>query len=213
MSVTEQSETIITEYKQFNVESFGNDLLSKVDSEIKGLAAKQQANTAENQGKVDGYSKLHDEHKSLQKENTDAHEARKGLFDAMNEENTAYSKFAQEAAQEHAGLRDEITSKEHPLRVLQNEVQNLNLDNKNLQLVIDTEAALREAKAQAELNAVTTVNTDLKDQTQRLENDIKEEREKKGEAKKILDDLNGKQKFLVLKIPWFTFLCILTICF
>lgn len=196
MSVTEQSETIITEYKQFSVETFGKELLSTMDSEIKSLADSQQANTSENQAKVDGYSKLHDEHKTLQRDNTAAHEARKGLLNSMNDDNNDYAKFAAAAVEEHAQLRGDITEKEHPLRVLQNDVQNLNLDNKNLQLVIDTEAALREAKAQAELNAVTTVNTDLKDQTQRLESDIKEERSKRADAKKILDELSGKSKWL-----------------
>lgn len=202
MSTIEIRETIVTEYKQFNIESFGSELTSKLDGELKSLSAARQANTDESNKLVDRYANLHNDHKALQKENTDAHEGRKATLDAINKDNNDYSHFAQSAAEEHSKLRDDITSKEHPLRVLQNEVQLLHLDNKNLQQVIDTEAALREAKAQAELSAVTTVNTDLADHTKRLEQDINEEKSKKDDAEKILKELQGKNNSSLLqRIP------------
>jgi chromosome segregation ATPase len=188
-------ETIVTEYKQFNIESFGTDLTTKLDGEIKTLSDSRQANTDESNQKVDRYAGLHNDHKALQHENTEAHEARKAVLGAINDDNNDYAHFAKEAAGEHSKLRDDITSKEHPLRILQNEVQLLHLDNKNLQQVIDTEAALRDAKAQAELSAVTTVNTDLSELTKRLEKNISEENEKKNDAEKILKELQGKIHF------------------
>ena len=94
---------------------------------------------------------------------------------------------------------------------MRNEVAILGLENKNLQLVIDTEAALREAKGKAEIVAVTSVNKDLKDQTKRFEDDIKEERARKDDAHKFLADLTSEYlnlfwvwllSILVLSILW-----------
>ena len=204
MSVTQQTETIITEYKQFNVQEYGNELKNQLDNEMKTLADVKKTNTDESNAKIDGYATLHDEHKDLQKENTDAHKSRQANFDTLIEENNSYAQFATEANNEHAGLRDDIANKENPLRVLENEVKLLDLDNKNLQLVIDTENELRNAKAQAELSAVTTANTDLKDLTQRLESNIQEEGNKKGEAEKILKELQGNF-FKILSFKQFGF--------
>lgn len=193
MSTTvERYETIITEYKTFKVSEFGTTLTDTLSTEISDMTKRQAQNINENTQKIDGYEQLHGDHKSLQKDNTKGHEARKRLFDDMNKVNNDYSKFALDAAQEHNGIRGQITSTEHPLRVLQNEVTNLHLDNKNLQQVIDTEAALRKAKAEAELEAVRRVNDDLKLQTDRLQKDINEETSKRADAQKILDELNGE---------------------
>lgn len=59
-------------------------------------------------------------------------------------------------------------------------------------MVVDTEAALRTAKANAEVQSVTTVNKDLKTQVDWLQRNIQDETEKKGQAKRILDDLTAK---------------------
>lgn len=191
----EQYETIITEYKEFRIDTYGEELTNTFNEEVRSLVDKQAANKNENAQKIDGYEQLHNEHKALQNENNAAHEGRKKTLDGINGINNDYSKFANDAVKEHDDLRGKITGLEHPLRGLQNEVTNLNLDNKNLQQVIDTEVALRNAKAQAELSAVTTVHGDLTNQTKRIEKDIDEERSKKSEAQRILDELNGKFYF------------------
>ena len=160
---------------------------------------------------IDALQKLHGDHKNLQKDNTSAHHDRLKTLADVADENKKYGQFANDAAQEHSKLRDTIADKEHPLRVLRNEVAILGLENKNLQLVIDTEAALREAKGKAEIVAVTSVNKDLKDQTKRFEDDIKEERARKDDAHKILADLTSEYlnlfwvwllSILVLSILW-----------
>lgn len=197
----EQYETIITEYKEFRIDTYGEELTNTFNEEVRSLVDKQAANKNENAQKIDGYEQLHNEHKALQNENNAAHEGRKRTLDDINGLNNDYSKFANQAVKEHDDLRGKIAGLEHPLRGLQNEVTNLNLDNKNLQQVIDTEVALRNAKAQAELSAVTTVHGDLKNQTERIEKDIDEERSKKSEAQRILDELNGKFYF-ELSLSW-----------
>lgn len=73
------------------------------------------------------------------------------------------------------------------------------LDNKNLQLVVDTEGALRTAKANAEVVAVSSVNNDLKTQVARVNQNISEEQQKRGEAKRVLEDLTKKHNEAVKK--------------
>jgi len=58
--------------------------------------------------------------------------------------------------------------------------------------VVDTEAALKTAKANAEVQSVTSVNKDLKTQVDWLQRNIQDETDKKGQAKWILDDLTAK---------------------
>lgn len=191
-SQTVEVTRIITEYKEFNIGNVRTEHAQIIQKECDDLTNKLRANTDENVALIDRMQKLHEEHKNLQKENNAEHEGKKATLNDIVNENNSYDAFAKAAAAEHAGLRDDIAGKEHPLRVLQNEVAILGLENKNLQLVIDTEAALRDAKAQAEISAVTTVNTDLKDQTQRFENDINEEKARKNDAERLLRELDRK---------------------
>ncbi len=58
--------------------------------------------------------------------------------------------------------------------------------------MVDTEAALKTAKANAEVQSVTSVNKDLKTQVDWLQRNIQDETDKKGQAKRILDDLTAK---------------------
>lgn len=190
--MTEQSTVIITEYKTYDMNIIRNELNGELDAELKVLDAKNQAAKADLNKQIDGYVDLHKDHQELQKINSAGHNARKKILAEIAQDNSDFHNYANAAAEENAGHRTKIADLEAPLRQLQNEVTDLNLDNKNLQLVIDTEAALREAKAQAELSAVTITNVDLKNHSDRLKVDIEEETSKRNEAKRILDDLTQK---------------------
>ena len=190
----EEYERIVTEYKNYDIDALRRELQDDLNREVSNLNRKQDAHKGETTNKVDGYERLQREHKDLQSENNQSHESRKAALAHIQDENTQFDRFAQDAGVQKAQLRTDLADKEHPLRVLQNQVAVLGLENKNLQLVIDTEAALREAKANAETNAVRTVNTDLKEQVNRIETDIIDERAKKGEAKRILDELTSQHQ-------------------
>ena len=190
----EEYEIIVNEYKNYDIDSLRRELQDELNRETSNLNRKQDAHKGDATLKVDGYERLQREHKELQKENNDSHESRKATLAHIQQENTDFDKFAKEAGENKHKLREELANKEHPLRQMQDEVAVLGLQNKNLQLVIDTEAALREAKANAETSAVRTVNTDLKDQVDRIETDILDEKTKKDEVKRILDELTGKHQ-------------------
>ena len=192
---------IITEYKELDIGSIRREHKDILDRETADLSQKISDNTKANNADIDGLQKLDAEHKQLQKDSTAAHHDRLKTLGDITDENSKYSKFANDAAVEHSKLRDTIADKEHPLRVLCNEVAILGLENKNLQLVIDTEAALRESKGKAEIAAVTTVNKDLKDQTARFEADIKEERARKDDVHKILAELTSMYCIFGLILP------------
>ena len=190
----EEYERIVTEYKNYDIDGLRRELQDDLNKEINVLNLNQDAHRGETTKKIDGYERLQREHKDLQRENNEGHENRKAILSHIQDENTKFDKFAHEATEDKSKLRTDLANKEHPLRVLQDQLAVLGLENKNLQLVIDTETALREAKANAEVSALRTVNTDLKDQVSRVETDILDEKSKKTDAKRILDDLTAKHQ-------------------
>ena len=120
------------------------------------------------------------DHQNLQKENLDAGNGRKKVLESIQSDTNAFDTFAKNAIKEKKGLRDNIGDLEDSLRKLNDQLSNLTLDNKNLQLVVDTEAALKTAKANAEVVSVTSVNRDLKSQVDRINQNITDETDKKG---------------------------------
>ena len=191
---TEEYERVVTEYKNYDIDGLRRELQDDLNKEINTLNLNQDAHKGETTKRIDGYERLQREHKDLQRENNEGFENRKAILTHIQDENIKFDKFAHEATEDKSKLRTELADKEHPLRVLQDQLAVLGLENKNLQLVIDTEAALRESKANAEVSALRTVNTDLKDQVNRIETDILDEKSKKTDAKKILDDLTAKHQ-------------------
>jgi len=138
--------------------------------------------------------RLQDEHQQLQKDNLAAGKDRRQVLSDITDATNDFDNHAQEATREKRGLRDNLVDLEDTLRRLRDQFSNVTLENKNLQLVVDTESALKDAKATAETQAVTTVNRDLTEQSDRLDRTIEEENDKKGEAKRILDDLTAKHE-------------------
>ena len=142
--------------------------------------------------KIAQYERLHTEHQGLQKENISAGDERRKILGEITDATNTFDQHAQEATREKRSLRDQLGDLEDTLWRLRDNFSNVTLENKNLQLVVDTESALKDAKATAETQAVTTVNRDLTEQSERLDRDITDETAKKGEAKRILDDLTAK---------------------
>lgn len=114
------------------------------------------------------------------------------MLEEIQTDNNQFDQHAKSSIKEKRGLRDNLADLEDSLRRLKDQLSNVTLDNKNLQLVVDTEAALRTAKANAEVQSVSTVNKDLKTQVDWLQRNIQDETDKKGQAKRILDDLTAK---------------------
>lgn len=144
--------------------------------------------------KIAQFERLHGDHQQLQKDNLGAGEDRRKVLTEITDATNDFDRHAQDATKDKRQLRDSLGDLEDTLRRLKDQFSNLTLENKNLQLVVDTEAALKEAKATAETQAVTTVNGDLTVQSERLDRDIAEETQKKGEAKRILDDLTARHQ-------------------
>ncbi len=181
------------EYKNFDIDAFKHEIMNEFDQEVNNKIRVAEANhKAEGEKEIDKYDRLHDEHQSLQKENLEAGEDRKGTLTKIQNENNELDAFAQNAIREKSSLRDNIADLEDTLRRLKDQLSTTTLDNRNLQLQVDNETALAEAKVPAEIQAVTTVNRDLTAQLDRVNADIREEKSKKGEAQRILDDLTNK---------------------
>lgn len=166
--------------------------MDQFNKEESVLNNNESAHKGEGIKKIQQYERLHGDHQNLQKENIDAGNQRKKTLEEIQADNNSFDQFAKTAIKDKRGLRDNLADLEDSLRRLKDQLSNITLDNKNLQLVVDTEAALKTAKANAEVQSVTTVNKDLKTQVDRLQRNIQDETDKKGQAKRILDDLTAK---------------------
>lgn len=181
---------VVEEYKNFDIDGYKRELGDDLEKEISTLTTNEDNHKGEGSGKIEGFERLHTEHQGLQKDNIAAGDNRKRILVEVQTETNSYSTFATEATQEKRSLRDNLADLEDTLRRLKDQLSNVTLENKHLQLVVDTEKALKEAKAAAEVQSLTTVNRDLTAQVDRVTADIQEETSKKDEAKRILDELN-----------------------
>ena len=184
----------VEEYKNFDIDGFKSEIMHEFDKETSVLNQNEDAHKGDGLKQISQYERLHTEHKDLQSQNLKAGEVRKETLDSIQKSTLDHDAYSKDSTVEKRGLRDNITDLEDTLRRLKDQLSNSNLENKNLQLVVDTESALRGAKATAEVTAVSTVNSDLKDQVDRIDLDIKEETEKKEEASRILQDLTTKHE-------------------
>lgn len=155
---------VVEEYKNFDIDGFKREVMDQFDKEASTLVNSENAHKGEGIKKIQGYERLHTDHQNLQKENIDAGNQRKKILETIQSENNSFDVFAKTAIKDKRGLRDNLADLEDSLRRLKDQLSNITLDNKNLQLVVDTESALRTAKANAEVQSVTSVNKDLKGQ-------------------------------------------------
>ena len=183
---------IVQEYKDFDMDGYRKELLGNFTAETDKINLEQDAHKSSLNKRLDELDRLHGEHKGLQKDNERTNKQRREILSKVEEQNTNFDKYAQESIAEKKKLRDQVADLEDTLRKLKDQLSEVQLDNKNLQLIVDTEGALREAKAQAETSAVKTVNQDLRAQIQRLETEMNEERSMKDSSKRVLDDLEKK---------------------
>ena len=123
------------EYKNFDIDAFKHEIMNEFDQEVNNKIRVAEANhKAEGEKEIDKYDRLHDEHQSLQKENLEAGEDRKGTLTKIQNENNELDSFAQNAIREKRSLRDNIADLEDTLRRLKDQLSTTTLDNRNLQL-------------------------------------------------------------------------------
>lgn len=183
---------VVDEYKNFDIDGFKREVMDDFEKEVSGFVSSEDTNKGEGVKKIQQYERLHADHQNLQKENIAAGTERKEILETIQGDTNEYADFAKAATHEKRSLRDNLADLGDTLRKLRYQLSNVTLENKSLQLVVDTEASLRDAKAKSEITAVTTVNVDLKDQVNRVEKNLSEEGEKKGEANRVLKDLTSK---------------------
>lgn len=155
---------VVEEYKNFDIDGFKREVMDSFDKEVSTLNSREAGQKGEGIKRIQQYERLHVDHQNLQKENLDAGDGRKKVLENIQKDTNEFDTFAKNAIKEKKGLRDNIADLEDSLRKLNDQLSNLVLDNKNLQLVVDTESSLRSAKANAEVISVTSVNKDLKTQ-------------------------------------------------
>ena len=188
---TQVTETIVTEYKTFNINSLSDELNTGLQTEIDALNEKTNKSRQEYDKMIDGYQALHQEHKDLQKSNYDGIEPRVKLLSDIGDENDKFYKFAIDIAEENNGYRNKIADLEGPLRKLQDEITDFNKANSHLQSVIDSSSALKDASSTAVVSANSLINDDLQDLNKRLTDNLSEGNYK-DEAQRVLDDLTKK---------------------
>jgi hypothetical protein len=102
-------------------------------------------------------------HKATNQDSDAAALERRAIIQKVNDKNLDFESFTRETTIKKSGLREEMANLEDQLRKLRDRKCELEILNRNLEMIVDTEASLRKAKETAESQAVRAVNTDLKD--------------------------------------------------
>ena len=91
-------------------------------------------------------------------------------------------------------LQDELGELEDTLRKLKDQISEIEIENKNLQLIAETEQSVQDAKNRAEADAVNAVNKDLKELVTRLSTDAEKDISFKEVSERIKKDVENNYK-------------------
>lgn len=81
---------------------------------------------------------------------------------------------------------------ENRLRKLRDRKCEVDISNRNLEIIVDTESSLRQQKDNAEAEAVRAVNSDLKEHITRLETGLRVRGKNSDEPRRLTGDLTAK---------------------
>lgn len=99
------------------------------------------------------------------------HEERRKATEEILAHAENFNAYSKDSADEKRNLRQEFDDHEHQLRNLKDQILETELENKNLQMIAETEQSIQDAKDRAEEDAIKTVNDDLRDMVDRLSRD------------------------------------------
>ena len=150
---------------------FQHELLDHFLEHADELGRHHDEHTSEAVNRIEGYERAQEEYKVLVEDSNNNHEERRTATEQIVEHTKDFDSYTKDSAIEKRALRAEFDDNEDVLRKLKDQILETEIENKNLQLIAETEQSIQDAKDRAESDAVQAVNTDLKDMVGRLSND------------------------------------------
>ena len=160
------------EYSAFDLERFKGDLMEKFLRDTDEIANENDRlrNTATT--KIEDYERSNMDPSDVHFGEDNMMAQRRTIAEQINQTNREFDRTTKEATSEKKKLREEMADLEDELRKVRDQLAETELENQNLQTIVDAVKDIQASQKDAEMNAVRTVNIDLKDQIQKLEHEL-----------------------------------------
>lgn len=154
---------------------FKHELLDHFNDRADEFSKEHDFHTNNAVNKIEEFERTQEQHRELYEINHDNHEERRKATEDILKTGKDFEAYTKDSAAQKRKLRGELDELEDQLRrfnfkgmpanIRMSEVE---IENKNLQLIAETEQSIQDAKDRAEADAITAVNRDLKDLISRL---------------------------------------------
>lgn len=170
---------------------FKHELLDHFLGEAQNMGQAHDEHTADAVTRIQEFEKLQDDHAGTHRDNHANQDERRKLTSKIEEQSKRFEQYAKDSAQDKRNLRGELDELEDTLRKLKDQISEAMIENKNLELVIETENSIQDAKQRAEADAINAVNRDLKELVGRLAADAETDISYKDVAEKLKGEVEA----------------------
>jgi chromosome segregation ATPase len=150
---------------------FQHELLDHFMDKADQLGRDHDQHTSEAVNRIEDYERIQEDYKSLVEDNTVNHDERRSATEQIIEHSRNFEEYTKDSSKQKRDLRAEFDELEDALRKLKDQISETEIENKNLQLIAETEQSIQDAKDRAEQDAINAVNRDLKELVKRLTTD------------------------------------------
>ena len=150
---------------------FKHELLDHFLNKAEEFGKQHDQHTGDAVAEIEQFEKLQEDHKATHDANNTNHDERRQLAEKIIQQSQEFEDYTKDSAAHKRELRGELDDLEDTLRKLKDQISEIEIENKNLQLIAETEQSIQDAKDRAEEDAVKAVNRDLKELVDRLASD------------------------------------------
>lgn len=160
------------DYTAFDLERFKNELMDKFIRDTNDIASENDRVKRDALSKIQEYENTHIADRELNLGEDNFIYQRKSIAESISKASSDFDKTTTEATKEKRKLREEMADLEDSLRKVRDQLAETELENTNFQTIVDAVKDIQANQKSAELNALRTINLDLKDQIAKLEHDL-----------------------------------------
>lgn len=170
---------------------FQHPLLDHFMDKADQLGRDHDQHTSEAVNRIEDYERTQEDYKNLVEDNTVNHDERRRATEQIIEHSRNFEAYTKDSAKQKRDLRAEFDDLEDALRKLKDQISETEIENKNLQLIAETEQSIQDAKDRAEQDAINAVNRDLKELVSRLAADSEADISYQEVSERIKGDVEG----------------------
>lgn len=167
-----ETRTGIDDYTAFDLERFKSELMDKFIRDTDDIDSENNRVRSNAFAKIEDYERNHITDKDLNLGEDNFINQRKTVVETVATTNRDFDIATKEATGEKRKLREEIADIEDALRKARDQISETELENENFQSIVDAVKDIQLNQKNAEMNALRTINLDLKDQISRLEHEL-----------------------------------------